>query len=47
VLARLWRICDRPAVSPGHVRSVEIGAGYRHLVDLLWVVLFALLYLMA
>jgi nitric oxide reductase NorE protein len=47
VLARLWRICGRPVLAGGHLRSVEVGASYWHLVDLLWVVLFALLYLMA
>ena len=47
VLGHLWRLCDRPALSPAQLRTMEVGASYWHLVDLLWIVLFALLYLMA
>jgi nitric oxide reductase NorE protein len=52
VLAHLWRLCRRPAqaaapLSAARLRTLEVGASYWHLVDLLWVVLFALLYLMA
>jgi nitric oxide reductase NorE protein len=52
VLAHLRRLCGRPAtgvdqLSSAQQRTIEVGASYWHLVDLLWVVLFALLYLMA
>lgn len=47
VLAHLRRLCARPVLTAANVRTIEVGASYWHLVDLLWVVLFALLYLMA
>jgi nitric oxide reductase NorE protein len=47
VLWNLRRICAQPALTQANRRTLEIGATYWHLVDLLWVVLFALLYLMA
>lgn len=56
VLAHLRRICADGAGSGMRVgdelearqlRTIEVGATYWHLVDLLWIVLFALLYLMA
>jgi len=46
VLAIMWRICRKPVLDAGDVRYLEAGASYWHLVDLLWIVLFALLYLM-
>jgi nitric oxide reductase NorE protein len=45
-LARMWRLAGKMHSSPADIRFAEIGASYWHLVDLLWVVLFALLYLM-
>lgn len=47
VLAHLARLCRRAGLSAADHRTIEVGATYWHLVDLLWVVLFALLYLMA
>ncbi len=47
VLGRMRAVCARPALTTANHRTLEIGATYWHLVDLLWVVLFALLYLMA
>ncbi|HEY1973333.1 MAG TPA: cytochrome c oxidase subunit 3 [Pseudonocardia sp.] len=47
VLARMRRLCAQPELTPTNRRTIEVGASYWHLVDLLWVVLFALLYLMA
>lgn len=47
VLARLRKLCGQPVLTPANRRTIEVGASYWHLVDLLWVVLFALLYLMA
>jgi len=46
VLARMRRIAGQPALDASNVRAIESGATYWHLVDLLWVVLFALLYLL-
>lgn len=45
-LARMWVLAGRLTRDGRDVRFAEIGASYWHLVDLLWVVLFALLYLM-
>jgi nitric oxide reductase NorE protein len=47
VLLHMWRIAGRPGeLSAVEVETLENGASYWHLVDLLWIVLFALLYLM-
>jgi len=46
VLAFLFVTVRKPALSPGDLQAIEGGAAFWHLVDLLWVVLFALLYLM-
>lgn len=45
VLAFMWRVARRPQARSNDIRAVESGASYWHLVDLLWVVLFPLLYL--
>lgn len=45
VLVFMWRVARRPRPGAKDVRAVESGASYWHLVDLLWVVLFPLLYL--
>lgn len=49
VLTYLRRICQRSsgALDQRQLRTVAVGATYWHLVDLLWIVLFVLLYLMA
>jgi nitric oxide reductase NorE protein len=47
VLGYLWRMTRRPAIGAGELRAAECGASYWHMVDLLWIVLFPLLYLMA
>ena len=44
VLTGVRRIVRRPALGAHEVSLVESGAGYWHMVDLLWLVLFALLY---
>jgi nitric oxide reductase NorE protein len=44
VLAVLWRLLRRNSAPPG-IRLMESGATYWHMVDVLWVVLFPLLYL--
>lgn len=46
VLAYLWRVTRRPSLGAVELRHVESGASYWHMVDLLWIVLFPLLYLM-
>jgi nitric oxide reductase NorE protein len=45
-LAVMWKITRKPALDARDVRNLEAGASYWHLIDLLWIVLFALLYLM-
>jgi nitric oxide reductase NorE protein len=47
VLAALIRIARRPRLASHDISLIESGASYWHLVDLLWVVLFALFYLLA
>lgn len=44
VLVFLWRLA-RTEPAPETIQSFESGGAFWHLVDLLWVVLFALLYL--
>ena len=39
-------ISKRPELTPRNISAIESGALFWHLVDLLWVVLFALLYLL-
>lgn len=49
VLIYLWRVSRKPLTATtdvrGVVRGVENGASFWHVVDLLWIVLFPLLYL--
>lgn len=47
VLAYMWRAAGRVTVAatPRQTRFLENGASYWHLVDLIWLVLFALFYL--
>ena len=47
VLAFWWRLLRRPPRPTGERRVVECCASYWHMVDLLWVVLFPILYLSA
>jgi nitric oxide reductase NorE protein len=44
-LGVLRAVARRPGERPHDLRTVEIGASFWHMVDLLWVVLFPLLYL--
>ncbi|MFE2938140.1 cytochrome c oxidase subunit 3 family protein [Streptomyces sp. NPDC059255] len=45
-LVIMYRIARTPAPGAEEMRVLEAGGCYWHLVDLLWIVLFALLYLM-
>jgi nitric oxide reductase NorE protein len=45
VLAAIWTLSRKPALSERQVGYFEGGACFWHMVDLLWIVLFALLYL--
>jgi nitric oxide reductase NorE protein len=47
VLLIMWRVARRPELKPKNFRTLEAGASYWHLVDLLWLVLFALFYLIS
>ena len=46
VLCFMWRVAGKPVPGRNDVRNLEAAASYWHLVDLLWIVLFALLYLL-
>jgi len=39
-------VSRKPEAGPHDLRTLESGATFWHLVDLLWIVLFALLYLL-
>ena len=45
VLFYLYRVCAKASLSANDIRNLESGASYWHMVDLLWIVLFPLLYL--
>ncbi|MGW0197158.1 cytochrome c oxidase subunit 3 [Nonomuraea sp. NPDC003201] len=45
-LVIMYLIARKPALGSRDLRNLEAGACYWHLIDLLWIVLFALLYLM-
>jgi len=45
VLFFMWRRLNRGSIGEGDIVMLENGASFWHLVDLLWIVLFALLYL--
>jgi nitric oxide reductase NorE protein len=47
VLAYLWFRVRKPVLGALEIRSIENGATFWHLVDLLWVALFPLLYLVS
>lgn len=44
ILLVMWSLCRK--ANPAHINILEGGASYWHLVDLLWVVLFPLLYVL-
>lgn len=44
-LWNMWCIARTGARDPRRLRFIEVGASYWHLVDLLWVVLFPILYI--
>ena len=46
MLALLWAPTRRGAYSQGNAHSLETGAAFWHMVDLLWIVLFPLVYVM-
>lgn len=46
VLGYMRALAGHPTLTVRQVRNLESGASYWHMVDLLWIVLFALLYLM-
>ncbi len=46
VLAYLWRRLHNTADMQGQLSAVESGASFWHMVDILWILLFALVYLM-
>jgi nitric oxide reductase NorE protein len=46
MLLVFWRMAHRHAFGRGRTRVIECGGIYWHMVDLLWIVLFPLLYLM-
>ncbi len=46
VLYFLWRRARAGLQTPGDLLFLESGASYWHMVDLLWIVLFSLLYLL-
>lgn len=45
VLTVLWRLSLKPSLTPGQASFFEGGACFWHMVDLLWLVLFPLLFL--
>ena len=46
ILTVMWSNARRGVYRAGEMRGLETGASYWHMVDLLWVFLFALLYLL-
>lgn len=46
VLLYLWQRVRSAPLTPSTVQTLESGASFWHMVDMLWIVLFALLYLM-
>lgn len=45
VLIFLWRVASKKARTRTDIRAMESGAAFWHVVDLLWIMLFALLFL--
>lgn len=46
ILAALWLKTRRGEYGPGNLNGIESGAAYWHMVDLVWIVLFPLVYVM-
>ena len=46
ILAVIWKQARQGAYGPGHCNGLESGAAYWHMVDLLWIILFPLVYVM-
>jgi nitric oxide reductase NorE protein len=46
VLIVLWRLVGRSELTPKQIGYVEAGGCYWHMVDVIWIVLFPLLYLL-
>ncbi len=46
VLGVLWQRARAGAYGPGNLNGLESGASYWHMVDLVWIVLFPLVYLL-
>ena len=46
ILAALWWKTRQGAYGPGNMNGIESGAAYWHMVDLVWIVLFPLVYVM-
>jgi nitric oxide reductase NorE protein len=46
ILAVCWTRARAGFYGPGHLKGLETGASYWHMVDLLWIFLFPLLYLL-
>lgn len=44
-LGVMWRLARRTDEKPGNLLVIEVGASYWHMVDLLWIIIFPLLYL--
>ncbi len=47
VLVFLWKVAAKPKIAAPDIRAMESGASFWHVVDLLWIVLFPLLYLVS
>ena len=45
VLTALWRLAKQPAITATHIAFFEGGACFWHMVDLLWIMIFALVFL--
>jgi nitric oxide reductase NorE protein len=46
ILAVIWSQARKGAYGPGNCNGLESGAAYWHMVDLLWIILFPLVYVM-
>ncbi|MCK9986666.1 MAG: nitric oxide reductase NorE protein [Azoarcus sp.] len=46
ILAALWNGARKGRYSPGNMNGIETGAAYWHMVDLVWLILFPLVYVM-
>jgi len=46
ILVALWVKTRQGAYGPADMNGIESGAAYWHMVDLVWIVLFPLVYVM-